>query len=73
MLVVVGAALVGGGLVLEVVPTALEKVAGGFVMDEVDLGPGVVLRGATDTDRGLLCWQALFVVSWSLTFCKKLA
>ena len=31
--------LVGGGL-LEVLPTALEKVAGGFVMAEVDLGPG---------------------------------
>ena len=46
--------LVGGGL-LEV-PTALEKVAGGFVMEEVDLGPGVTFRGGNDTDNGLLCW-----------------
>ena len=37
-------------------PTALEKVAGGPLMAEVDLGPGVALRGATDTDNGLLCW-----------------
>ena len=36
---VVGATLVGGGL-LEVLPTALEKVAGGPLMAEVDLGPG---------------------------------
>ena len=41
-MVVVGAALVGGGL-LEVLPTALEKVAG---------GP----PGGTDTDSGPLCW-----------------
>ena len=41
---VVGAMLVGGGL-LEVLPTALEKVAGGPLMEEVDLGPGVALRG----------------------------
>ena len=36
---VVGAMLVGGGL-LEVLPTALVKVAGGPLMEEVDLGPG---------------------------------
>ena len=47
--------LVGGGL-LEVLPAALEKVAGGPLMAEVHLGPGVALRGATDTDNGLLCW-----------------
>ena len=47
--------LVGGGL-LEVLPAALQKVAGGPLMAEVDLGPGVALRGATDTDNGLLCW-----------------
>ena len=50
--------LVGGGL-LEVLPAALGKVAGGPLMahlSEVDLGPGVALRGATDTDNGLLCW-----------------
>ena len=51
---VVGAMLVGGGL-LEVLPTALEKVAGGPLMEEVDLGPGVT-RGGNDTDNGLLCW-----------------
>ena len=39
---VVGAMLVGGGL-LEVLPTALEKVAGGPLMEEADLGPGVAL------------------------------
>ena len=50
---VVGAILVGGGL-LEVLPTALEKVAGGPLMK--DLGPGVTLRGGNDTDNGLLCW-----------------
>ena len=41
---------------LEVLPTALEKVAGGPLVAEVDLGPGVTLRGGTDTDNGLLCW-----------------
>ena len=54
MVVVVGAALVGGGL-LEVLPTALEKVAGGPLITEVDLGP-VALRVGTDSDSGLLCW-----------------
>ena len=44
---VVGAVLVGGGL-LEVLLTALEKVAGGPLMEEVDLGPGVALRGGTE-------------------------
>ena len=48
-------ALVGGGL-LEVLLTALEKVAGGPLMAEVDLGPGVELWGGTDTDSGLFCW-----------------
>ena len=52
---VVGAALVGGGL-LEVLPTALEKVAGGPLMAEVDLGPGVALRGSNDSDNDLLRW-----------------
>ena len=52
---VVGAALVGGGL-LKVLPTALEKIAGGPLMTEVDLGPGVALRGGKDSDNGLLCW-----------------
>ena len=52
---VVGAMLVGGGL-LQVLPTALEKIAGGPLMEEVDLGPGVALRGGNDTDSGLLCW-----------------
>ena len=51
-----GAVLVGGGL-LEVLPTALEKVAGGPLMKEVDLGPGVALWGGTDIDSGLLCWH----------------
>ena len=46
--------LVGGGL-LDVLPAALEKVAGGPLMAEVDLGPGVALRGVGDTDNGLLC------------------
>ena len=40
---VVWETLVGGGL-LEVLPAALEKVAGGPLMAEVDLGPGVALR-----------------------------
>ena len=44
----------GGGL-LEVLPTALEKIAGRPLLTEVDLGPGVALRGGTDTDSGLLC------------------
>ena len=44
---VVGAMLVGGGL-LEVLPTALEKVAGGPLMEEVDLGPGITLRGGNE-------------------------
>ena len=51
---VVWETLVGGGL-LEFLPAALEKVAGGPLTAEVDLGPGVALRGATDTDNGLLC------------------
>ena len=55
MVDVVGAALVGGGL-LEVLPTALEKIAGGPLITEVDLGPGVTLRSGIDTDNGLLCW-----------------
>ena len=48
---VVWETLVGGGL-LQVLPAALEKVAGGPLTAEVDLGPGVALRGATDTDNG---------------------
>ena len=50
---VVGAMPVGGGL-LEILPTALEKVAGGPLVEEVDLGPGVALRGGNDTDSGPL-------------------
>ena len=51
---VIGAALVGGGLLG--LPTTLDKIAGGPRMTEVDLGPDVALLGPSDRDNGLLCW-----------------